>query len=374
MTATRGGFAASVVRWQLENGRHDLPWQQVVDPYQVWLSEIMLQQTQVSTVLKYYAPFLQRFPDLESLASAELDDVLAAWSGLGYYSRARNLHRCAREVRDRCGGCWPRTANDLQALPGIGRSTAAAISSFCFGERVAILDGNVRRVLARVLGFDSDLSNASNLRRLWALAEDLLPVRRLSVEMPAYTQGLMDLGAMVCSVRSPKCDACPVSGRCLAFRSGKPEAFPVKARKIERRSESIWLLWATRSDGAVWLVRRPEAGIWAGLYCLPVFSSLEMLHGAIPPNISRAAEVLPAISHALTHKELVMHPVRVAAAFSGLERAGSGVWADREKLAKLGMPAPIRRILSSAHGSLDSVNGCTGHPVPDDASRSSTSG
>lgn len=373
MTETRGGFAASVVRWQLENGRHDLPWQQVVDPYQVWLSEIMLQQTQVSTVLKYYAPFLRRFPDLESLASAELDDVLAAWSGLGYYSRARNLHRCAREVRERFGGSWPQTANDLQTLPGIGRSTAAAISSFCFGERVAILDGNVRRVLARVLGFDLDLSNASNLRHLWALAEDLLPVKRLSVEMPAYTQGMMDLGAMVCSARSPRCDACPVSGRCLALRSGKPDAFPVKARKIERRTESIWLLWATRSDGAIWLVRRPEAGIWAGLYCLPVFSSLEMLHGAIPSKRVRAAEVLPAISHALTHKQLMMHPVRVAAPLSGMKTAGPGLWVEQEKLATLGMPAPIRRILSSAHGSLISVSGCAGRPVPDAVSRSPTS-
>ena len=371
MTEARGGFAASVVRWQRKSGRHDLPWQQVADPYRVWLSEIMLQQTQVSTVLKYYPLFLLRFPDLGSLAAAELDDVLAAWSGLGYYNRARNLHRCAREVRDRFGGSWPQSASTLQTLPGIGRSTAAAISSFCFGERVAILDGNVRRVLARVLGFDADLSNAANLRRLWALAEELLPVERLSVQMPAYTQGLMDLGALVCSVRSPRCAACPVAAICSAHRSGRPEAFPVRTRKLARRTESIWLLWAIRSDGATWLVRRPEEGIWAGLYCLPTFSSLDSLEAAIHPQDMRAAEILPGISHALTHKDLVLHPVRLPADIHEYNVGGGGLWVSQEKLISLGLPAPIRKILNAGSGSAGNLSDCVEHRVPDVASKSS---
>lgn len=371
MNEARGGFAASVVRWQREHGRHDLPWQQVADPYRVWLSEIMLQQTQVSTVLKYYPPFLRRFPDLGSLAAADIDDVLAAWSGLGYYSRARNLHRCAREVRDRFGGSWPKSADMLQTLPGIGRSTAAAISSFCFGERVAILDGNVRRVLARVLGFDLELSNAANLRQLWALAEDLLPVERLPDHMPAYTQGLMDLGATVCSVRSPRCDACPVATQCTANKSGRPEAFPVRTRKLTRRTESIWLLWAIRSDGSNWLVRRPEVGIWAGLYCLPAFPSLDSLEAAIYPQDLQAADFLPSISHALTHKDLVLHPVRLAADSQEMEVGGAGLWVFPEKLTLLGLPAPIKKMLNSVRGSPGDFTDCAGHPVRDAASKSS---
>jgi len=168
-----------VVQWQRQHGRNSLPWQHTRDPYRVWLSEIMLQQTQVGTVQDYYERFLARFPDLATLAGAELDDVLGLWSGLGYYSRARNLHRCAQAIRDRFGGEFPKTAASLQTLPGIGRSTAAAIASFCFGERTAILDGNVKRVLTRVLGFDADLSKAANERALWTLAEGLLPLDRL---------------------------------------------------------------------------------------------------------------------------------------------------------------------------------------------------
>lgn len=371
MTEGRNGFSASVVRWQRKFGRHDLPWQQVADPYQVWLSEIMLQQTQVSTVLRYYPLFLRRFPDLGSLAAAELDDVLAAWSGLGYYSRARNLHRCAREVRDRFGGTWPRSASTLQTLPGIGRSTAAAISSFCFGERAAILDGNVRRVLARVLGFDLDLSNSANLRQLWALAEGLLPIRRLSERMPAYTQGLMDIGAMVCSVRRPRCAECPVSAKCHAYRSGQPEAFPVRTRKLPRRTESVWLLWVGRSDGSIWLERRPEVGIWAGLYCLPAFPSLDILEASICALDVQAAELLPPIAHALTHKDLVLHPVRVAATHPKLNVGGAGLWADPERQTSLGLPAPIRKLLDSATGSTAAFSCSAGHPAPGVASMSS---
>ena len=203
------GFASRVVRWQASHGRSSLPWQDTRDPYRVWLSEIMLQQTQVATVLGYYARFLDRFPDVRALAAAPQDEVLGLWSGLGYYSRARNLHRCAQDVVALHGGEFPRSAELLQTLPGIGRSTAAAIASFCFGERVAILDGNVKRVLTRVLGFGEDLASAANERRLWDQAQALVPER--GEDMPAYTQGMMDLGATVCTPRKPRCLFCPSS-------------------------------------------------------------------------------------------------------------------------------------------------------------------
>ena len=196
-----GSVARRVIAWQRKHGRHALPWQNTRDPYRVWLSEIMLQQTQVATVLDYYARFVARFADLQTLAAAPLDDVLALWSGLGYYSRARNLHRCAQIIVADHGGQFPRTSVELATLPGIGRSTAAAIAVFCFGERAAILDGNVKRVLTRVRGDGRDISLAANERALWAIANELLPTRAIE----RYTQGLMDLGATLCTARAPAC-------------------------------------------------------------------------------------------------------------------------------------------------------------------------
>ena len=210
MSSARKDIARRVVAWQEVHGRNHLPWQQTRDPYRVWLSEIMLQQTQVTTVLDYYARFLARFPDVAALAAAEQDEVLGLWSGLGYYTRARNLHRCARQVVEKHGGVFPASAQVLATLPGIGRSTAGAIAAFCFSERVPILDANVRRVLTRVLGFDKDLASAANERLLWDEAQQLLPQSDLGRAMPRYTQGLMDLGASVCKPRAPRCGDCPL--------------------------------------------------------------------------------------------------------------------------------------------------------------------
>lgn len=340
---TPAGFAGRVVRWQRTHGRNTLPWQDTRDPYRVWLSEIMLQQTQVAAVLGYYERFLARFPDVQALAAAPLDDVLALWSGLGYYSRARNLHRCAQDVVALHGGAFPRTAGVLATLPGIGPSTAAAIASFCFGERAAILDGNVKRVLTRVLGFGEDLSTGANERRLWEHARDLLPTRELQENMPRYTQGIMDLGATVCLPRNPGCLLCPVQAECVAAKEGRPEAYPVKTRKLKRSAESLWLLHAQAGDGSVWLQKRPTPGVWAGLYCLPVFGSRDALEEILPKTARRQLREVEPFVHVLTHKDLHLHPVQavVSAEWSGAE----GAWFKAAEWPGLGLPAPVRRFL-----------------------------
>ncbi|HZY15641.1 MAG TPA: A/G-specific adenine glycosylase [Ramlibacter sp.] len=339
------GFAGRVIGWQRTHGRHTLPWQDTRDPYRVWLSEIMLQQTQVAAVLGYYQRFLDRFADVQSLAVAPLDDVLALWSGLGYYSRARNLHRCAQQVVQQHGGSFPRTAAVLQTLPGIGPSTAAAISSFCFGERAAILDGNVKRVLARVLAFGEDLSVAANERALWDHARALLPARALQESMPRYTQGLMDLGATVCLPRNPSCLLCPLQSLCAAARAGRPEAYPVKTRKLKRSAESLWLLHAQAGDGSVWLQKRPTPGIWAGLYCLPVFGSFAELERQLPAPARRGLHEAEPFVHVLTHKDLHLHPVQ--AVVPDEWGASDGAWFGPQAWPALGLPAPVRRLLEA---------------------------
>ncbi len=346
MSALPPGFAARVVRWQKAHGRSNLPWQKAHDPYRVWLSEIMLQQTQVSTVLDYYPRFLQRFPTVAALAAASQDDVLAQWSGLGYYSRARNLHRCAQAVVAEHGGHFPQSAAQLQTLAGIGRSTAAAIAAFCFGERVAILDANVRRVLSRVLAFGQDLGLATNQAQLWSSATELLPRSRLQESMPAYTQGVMDLGAMLCTPKRPKCPACPVRELCQAHAKQDVEAYPVKARKIKRSAQSIWLLWAHRADGSVWLARRPQTGVWAGLYCLPDFATEAAARDALPLKAQDGAIAMPAFVHVLTHRDLHLHPLRVPLSLPN-SPLGDGAWYAPEAALQLGLPAPVRKLLVS---------------------------
>ena len=338
-------FATEVVQWQKTHGRNDLPWQNTRDPYRVWLSEIMLQQTQVATVLDYFPRFLDRFPDVAALASATLDEVLGLWSGLGYYSRARNLHRCAVDVMALHGGAFPNTALALQTLPGIGRSTAAAIASLCFAERVAILDGNVKRVLTRVLGFEADLALSASEKKLWDEATRLLPASDLHQAMPRYTQGVMDLGATLCTSKKPDCERCPVALNCLARQQGQPERYPVKTRKLKRSAESIWLLWATSEDDAVWLNKRPTPGVWAGLYCFPLFESREALEAAVPASHRAALQDAPAFTHVLTHKDLYLHPVQLQLPASALD-ALEGAWIAAQAWQVLGLPAPIRKLLT----------------------------
>jgi A/G-specific adenine glycosylase len=367
--STAQPFAECVIAWQRRHGRRSLPWQGTRDPYRVWLSEIMLQQTQVSTVLDYYARFLQRFPDVNSLAAARLDDVLAAWSGLGYYSRARHLHRCAQEVVQRHGGEFPRTASSLVELPGIGRSTAAAIAAFCFGERAAILDGNVKRVLTRALGFDADLASVANERALWERAQALLPEH----DIEKYTQGLMDLGAGVCVARAPRCEVCPLAEGCVARQQGQPERYPVKTRTLKRGTRYNAMLWLTDARQRIWLQQREPKGVWAGLWTLPLFDSLDGLRELSRTWPGRGA-AMPGIDHALTHFDWRLEPWRhvlgartPAARQAAIETAlAPGGWFSRDEALALGLPAPIRRLIASAQAPSRRRrgSGLAGPPVP----------
>ncbi len=322
----------------------------------------MLQQTQVATVRAYFARFVRRFPDVQSLAAASQDDVLALWSGLGYYSRARNLHRCAQTVVNDHGGNFPRRSDQLAMLPGIGRSTAAAIATFCFGERVAILDGNVKRVLTRALGFDGDLSIAAQERALWTQAQALLPARCIE----AYTQGLMDLGAEVCTLRRPRCDACPLAADCVAFGQGRPQDYPVKTKRLRRGQRQNDLLWLQQRS-RVWLVRRPQQGVWAGLWSMPEWPADETLPDLVA-GWPGSGHSLPAVKHALTHFDWTLRPLRwtlparLAAARRGAieamlgasaddgDAAGAGAWFEIDAALRLGLPAPVRKLLAAGCG------------------------
>ena len=328
-------FASRLIRWQKTHGRHDLPWQQgrVADPYRVWLSEIMLQQTQVATVIPYYRRFLARFPDLASLAAAPAGDVMAQWSGLGYYARARHLQRAAQEVVARHGGRLPRRVEEIAQLPGVGRSTAAAIAVFAFGARAAILDGNVKRVLARAFGIEGFPGERTVEARLWALAESLLPER----DNVAYTQGLMDLGATLCTRTRPRCADCPLAACCVALRQERVAELPARRaqRAAPRRAVRVLVL---RNRGSVLLERRPPRGIWGGLLSLP-----ELPEGMLPRRYAEAMP-LPVVRHAFTHLRLDIQPLVLKV--GRRETAIDGVWLSLKQLGQAPLPAPIRKILA----------------------------
>ena len=351
MPALPAGFAGKLIAWQVQHGRHDLPWQGTRDPYRVWVSEVMLQQTQVATVLAYYPRFLTRFPDVRALAAAPLDDVLAAWSGLGYYRRARHLHQGALAVVAHHGGVFPATSIELMSLPGIGRSTAAAIAAFCFDERAAILDGNVKRVLTRVLGFSDDLAEVRHEKRLWALAEGLLPRQGVA----PYTQALMDLGATLCSVREPRCGGCPVARLCVARREGRIHDYPKKTRRLKRGHRSHSLLWLRRGS-RLWLVQRPATGVWAGLWSFAEFESVDLLQ-TLTAGWPGQGEALQPFEHALTHFDWTLAPcrwtlpsrlsaARTATVVDALAARGrQGRWFEPDEALQLALPAPIRKLI-----------------------------
>ncbi len=340
-------FAERLVDWQRHHGRHDLPWQQTQDPYRVWLSEIMLQQTQVMTVIPYYQRFLQRFPDIQTLAAAADDEVLAMWSGLGYYSRARNLHKAAKVVVAQHGGRFPTTPEQIAELPGIGRSTAAAIAAFCFGVRAAILDGNVKRVLARHAGITGYPGERAVEQRLWAIAEQRLPV---AADIAAYTQGMMDLGASLCSRSKPLCLHCPLAADCVARLTGQVDALPTrKARKaIPERSATLLLI---HHQGRLLFEKRPPTGIWGGLWTLPQIDDdqtdpIDYCRLQLGLNVS-VAEALPTFSHTFTHFRLHLTPLPVNLLETPLSMMEAGrAWFDQATAEPLGLPSPIRKLIS----------------------------
>ncbi|MBI3042887.1 MAG: A/G-specific adenine glycosylase [Betaproteobacteria bacterium] len=340
------GFAAKIVAWQKKHGRHDLPWQGTRDPYRIWLAETMLQQTQVATVIPYYNRFLARFPDVAALVHAPLDEVLRLWSGLGYYSRARNLHGAAHVIAAGHGGRFPRRFEQVAALPGVGRSTAAAICVFAYGARHAILDGNVRRVLARFRGIQGFPGEKTVADRLWAVAERLLPRRNLE----AYTQGLMDLGATVCTRARPRCAECPVHGDCVALRRGRVARLPApRPRKPLPRKRTIMLV-LTRA-GEVLLEKRPAAGIWGGMWCLPeAVRNADIAAHCLKRFGVRVTEIerLPQMAHGFTHFKLNIQPLRLRVSALVPHAAEPGVvWLPLEEARGAAIPAPVRRILAA---------------------------
>ena len=330
------------------HGRHDLPWQRDRTPYRIWVSEIMLQQTQVITVVGYYERFLQRFPDVASLAAAPLDEVLHLWSGLGYYSRARNLKRAAESIIADHAGEFPATREALAQLPGIGRSTAAAILALSLGRREAILDGNVRRVLSRVFGIDGAPAAPATLRQLWACAEAATP----QTDVATYTQAIMDFGATLCTRHEPRCSHCPLQSECVALATGRVQELPLRRTRAARRTRSLIMLLAMRADGDVLLQRRPAQGIWGGLWAPPDFENREAAEQFCGARLRRAQldeAALPVLRHGFTHFDLEITPIRAQCqGLAGVMEAGDTLWYNPRQPPRIGLPAPIATLLSAA--------------------------
>ncbi|MBR0566779.1 A/G-specific adenine glycosylase [Azoarcus sp. L1K30] len=339
-------FARRLIEWQRHHGRHDLPWQGGHDPYRIWLSEIMLQQTQVSTVIPYYTRFIERFPDVASLAAAPVDEVMTLWSGLGYYARARNLHRAAQQVMREHGGTFPRSAAQIVTLPGIGRSTAAAIAAFSSAERVAILDGNVKRVLCRVFGIEGFPGEKAVESRLWTLAESLLP----NDSIGRYIQAQMDLGATVCTRGKPACERCPLADECLARLGNRIASLPSPRprRAVPRRSVRVAVIV---DRDAVLLERRPPTGIWGGLLSLPEVPEHETeLSAWVHSHLgleTRPGIQLPPLTHTFTHFILDMQPWRLELTAQPARACdGNGMqWLPLSDTASAALPTPVRTIL-----------------------------
>ena len=339
-------FPTRVIRWQEQHGRHGLPWQGTRDPYRIWLSEIMLQQTQVATAIPYYERFLARFPDVAALAAASEDEVLALWSGLGYYARARNLHGAARAVQARHGGIFPAAFEALVELPGVGRSTAAAIAAFTSGARHAILDGNVKRVLARHAGIAGDPSSAPVAAQLWSEAQKRLPASGIE----PYTQGMMDLGADICVPRNPRCPLCPVGADCVARIENRIEELPGRRRRAPLRRRRIGML-VVLSHREVLLEKRPSTGIWGGLWSLPETDAAEDPGRALARDWgieAASVDAMEPFEHAFTHFTLEVDPWRIRVRKA--TRLGEGkaaTWLPLSDLAGAALPAPVRKLLAT---------------------------
>lgn len=371
-------FATDVIRWQKQHGRHKLPWQNTTDAYRIWLSEIMLQQTQVAAVVPYYQKFLQSFPTVQVLAAAPSNEVMAHWSGLGYYTRARNLHKCAQQIVERYDGHFSEDPALLMTLPGIGRSTAAAIAAFAYGTRAAIMDGNVKRVFARVFGVSDYPGEKKTENLLWQRAEALLPEvwagseSGIQSDIQSYTQGLMDLGATVCTRSRPACARCPLAYRCIALATDRVALLPIrKPKRPTPEKHAVMLVVIDRNQ--VLLTQRPEHGIWGGLLSLPemdgftessrdaVFGGemgevesddvLKKFHTQLRQKVSAFGVMqesirLQTFSHGFTHFKLHVTPYRIMLAERLVTAAQSDdVWLDLHRVAGAPLPAPIKKLL-----------------------------
>ena len=334
-------FAGKLIEWQKRHGRRGLPWQGTRDPYRVWLSEVMLQQTQVSAVIPYYERFLRRFPTVEDLAAASEDDVLQLWSGLGYYARGRNLHAAAKTVVSM--GFFPKKAEDIEALPGVGKSTAAAIAAFAFGERAAILDGNVKRVLARYFGIEGWPGEKAVETALWERANRLLP----KSDIETYTQALMDLGATVCTRTAPRCEACPVRTGCTARKANQTAEIPApRPRRALPQKTVTWLLLL--DHGQILLEKRPAPGIWGGLWSFPEAPSKD-LEGHCLRSFAcdvQSTKTLDTLEHGFTHFRLRIHPLLCQVTRKPTVQSPASLWIDVGDVSEAAVPSPVRTLAS----------------------------
>ena len=337
-------FAARVLRWYDSHGRKDLPWQHKGDAYRVWISEIMLQQTQVQTVIPYYTRFMHRFPDVATLADAALDEVLQHWSGLGYYARARNLHRAAEIIRDEHGGQFPSNIEAVSELPGIGRSTAGAILALTHGQRHAILDGNVKRVLARHAAVEGWPGRTGIAKQLWELADARTPQERAG----DYAQAMMDLGAMLCTRSKPACGTCPVNNDCIALSRGEVERFPEPKPKREKPRRTTTMVLAV-ADGAVYLERRPASGIWGGLWSFPEVSDVDDWCARQLAAAPVETESWDTLRHSFSHYDLDIAPVvvRIEAASSKVADYDDSTWYRPGDVPPGGIAAPVMRLIET---------------------------
>lgn len=334
-------IASRVLAWFDQHGRKDLPWQQDKNRYRVWVSEIMLQQTQVSSVIDYFQRFMLRFPDVATLAAADIDDVLSHWSGLGYYARARNLHKSANIIVKEHAGDLPATQSGLEALPGIGRSTAAAILALVDGQRCAILDGNVKRVLARHEAVDGWPGKTTVAASLWEAAERYTPDTRVS----DYTQAMMDLGATLCRRTKPACERCPLRASCRALAADAIARFPGKRAKKPNPKRVTQFMVLRRADGALWLQKRPDAGIWGGLYCFPEYADSPTLPAGF--TALGTIELMP-FTHKFTHFDLTITPVLIDGDVVGqIADVTAGRWLQIDQFNTIGVPRPVERVIES---------------------------
>ncbi|MGH1537097.1 MAG: A/G-specific adenine glycosylase [Gammaproteobacteria bacterium] len=339
-------FSQQVLSWFENHGRKDLPWQRDRDAYKIWVSEIMLQQTRVDTVIPYYEKFLQRFPTIKNLATADIDEVLHHWTGLGYYARARNLHKAAQQIVTQHKAKFPNDLEQVVALPGIGRSTAAAILALSFNQPHAILDGNVKRVLARYYAVQGWPGQQAVEQQLWQHAEALLPTERFD----EYTQAMMDLGATLCTRSQPKCSACPIQKSCEAYAQQRQGELPTSkpSKKMPQREVVMAIVQVSEGD-SVWLEKRPPTGIWGGLYSFPEFEDHTKLESWLAKNFknnSQRSQHLPVISHTFSHFKLHMHPrlIQVNKKPNGVMEDDHGVWYKLTNQ-KIGLAAPVKKVL-----------------------------